>query len=178
MDWKNLVATVAPTIGGMLLGPQSALAIKLLAKTLLPEESSTAEENEARVAEVLTAGATPEVRMRLIELDAQLARQQHEEALASLRDIQDARARDAAMATRGTPNVRANWMLFASYAIVFALLYMVWKTAEIDEYTKGLVTLLLGRALGWIDQAQNFEWGTTRLSRAKDDTIDRLSRKE
>lgn len=178
MDWKNLVATVAPTLGGMLLGPQSALAIKLLTKAILPEEAPTAEENEARIAEALTTGATPEIRLRLLDLEAQLARQKHEEALAELQDLRDARARDAAMAARGVPNVRANWMLAASYAIVFALLYMVWKTAGIDEYTKGLVTLLLGRALGWIDQAQNFEWGTTRLSRAKDDTIDRLSRKE
>lgn len=40
---------------------------------------------------------------------------------------------------------------------------------------KGAVTLILGRALGWVEQVFSFEFGTTRQSRVKDETISRSS---
>jgi hypothetical protein len=56
--------------------------------------------------------------------------------------------------------------------------YLTWKAPEVSEFAKGIITLLLGRALGWLDNIYNFEFGTTRASRAKDDTIEALSKGE
>jgi hypothetical protein len=46
----------------------------------------------------------------------------------------------------------------------------------VNEYLKGIVTLVLGRFLGYLDNIYNFEFGSTRSSKAKDLTIEQLSR--
>ncbi|QYF95594.1 hypothetical protein KY495_10835 [Massilia sp. PAMC28688] len=44
-----------------------------------------------------------------------------------------------------------------------------------DDFAKATITLILGRSLGWIEQIFSFEFGTTRGSKSKDETISRLS---
>ena len=55
------------------------------------------------------------------------------------------------------------------------LVYLVWKDDTLTEYVKGIVTLVLGRFLGYLDNIYSFEFGTTRGSKDKDDTIKQLS---
>ena len=94
------------------------------------------------------------------------------------RDIADARARDVALAQAGQINYRANVLVaFAGFLVILLVAIAVW-TSGIDEYVKGIITLILGRAVGWLDQAFNFDFGTTRNNRTKDDTINSLSKKD
>lgn len=86
-----------------------------------------------------------------------------------------ARARDAEFIKAGKYNIRADVMFILAIVIVCALVWMVWKNDSINEYLKGIVTLVLGRFLGYIDNIYNFEFGTTRSSRQKDNTIEKLS---
>ena len=75
----------------------------------------------------------------------------------------------------GTRNYRANFMFVLAVGMITMLVWIVWKDQGINEYVKGIFTLVLGRFLGYLDNIYNFEFGTTRSSRTKDSTIERLS---
>lgn len=91
-------------------------------------------------------------------------------------DRADARKRDAVFITAGTRNYRADFMFFLAVAMIAALVWLVWKDPSINEYMKGIFTLVLGRFLGYLDNIYNFEFGSTRASKAKDVTIENLTR--
>lgn len=95
---------------------------------------------------------------------------------AFLADTQDARKRDTDLAKLGQRNRRADAMFVLAVAMICALVWIVWRDPGVNEYLKGIVTLVLGRFLGYLDNIYNFEFGTTRSSRAKDATIEQLSR--
>ena len=95
---------------------------------------------------------------------------------AYLADRADARKRDAVFITAGTRNYRADFMFFLAVAMIAALVWLVWKDPSINEYMKGIFTLVLGRFLGYLDNIYNFEFGSTRASKAKDATIENLTR--
>ena len=95
---------------------------------------------------------------------------------AYLADRADARKRDAVFITAGTRNYRADIMFFLAVAMIAALVWLVWKDPGINEYMKGIFTLVLGRFLGYLDNLYNFEFGSTRASKAKDATIENLTR--
>ncbi len=90
-------------------------------------------------------------------------------------DTKDARARDTAMLAAGYRNSRANTMLAAAGLMVVVVTFIVIWESNLNEYAKGILTLVLGRALGYVDQGFNFEFGTTRSSGKKDDIIHTLS---
>lgn len=93
-----------------------------------------------------------------------------------LADTQSARARDVALAQAGIRNWRASALVAAAIVLVIVCLAVViWQT-NMNEFAKGAVTLILGRALGWVEQVFSFEFGTTRQSKTKDDTIRDLVR--
>ena len=95
---------------------------------------------------------------------------------AYLADRADARKRDAVFITAGTRNYRADFMFFLAVAMIAALVWLVWKDPSINEYMKGIFTLVLGRFLGHLDNIYNFEFGSTRASKTKDVTIENLTR--
>ena len=94
-----------------------------------------------------------------------------------LQDTADARARDVAMRKITIHNYRADSMYILAIIVIAALVYAVLRS-DLDEYAKGIITLVLGRFLGYLDNIYNFEFGTTRGSKNKDDTINKLSEKE
>lgn len=65
-------------------------------------------------------------------------------------------------------------LLVSAHFIIFALVYIVWQT-DIGEFAQGVVTLVLGRFLGYLDQMYAFEYGTTRSNKVKDATIASLA---
>lgn len=112
----------------------------------------------------------------LIDAGIRQRDQEIKEYAIQVEDTQDARARDVAMLQAGYRNSRANTMLGAAGVIVVGILAIaIWKSG-LGEFEKGILTLILGRALGYIDQGFNFEFGTTRGSAKKDETIDKLSK--
>lgn len=137
------------------------------------------------VAKTVTGTDSGEEALKTIQGSPELQVEFHKAIMANeqewerlyLSDLQDARKRDTAFVTQGVVNHRANAMAsMAALLVVICLAIMVWKTG-IDETAKAAITLILGRALGWIEQVFSFEFGTTRSSKGKDDTISHLSRK-
>jgi hypothetical protein len=91
------------------------------------------------------------------------------------KDRDSARERDSEFIKHGVKNNRANLMFFLAVVMVGLLVWIVWKDPGINEYVKGIFTLVLGRFLGYLDNIYNFEFGTTRGSQNKDETIKQLS---
>lgn len=112
---------------------------------------------------------------RLIELGVQKAEQELKEFEAEIRDRDSARTRDAEFIRRGMVNNRANLMFFLAVVMVGTMVWIVWKDQSINEYVKGIFTLVLGRFLGYLDNIYSFEFGTTRGSKDKDETIKQLT---
>lgn len=112
---------------------------------------------------------------RLIELGVEKAKQDLESFKAEIADRDSARIRDSEFVRRGLKNHRADILVFVAALAVAGLVYLVWKSPDLPEYVKGIVTLVLGRFLGYLDNIYNFEFGTTRGSKDKDETIKQLS---
>lgn len=136
------------------------------------------------IAQTVTGTGTPEEAMttlkadpaKVLEFRQSMATLEAELQKAELADVADARKRDTDLAKAGLFNYRANMLAGGACAlVVFCLAIMVWRSG-LDNDAKAVITLILGRALGWIEQVFSFEFGTNRTSRAKDDTIDRLTK--
>ena len=92
-----------------------------------------------------------------------------------VKDRDSARDRDVEFIKRGMTNNRANFMFFLAVFMVGLLVWIVWQDQSINEYVKGIFTLVLGRFLGYLDNIYSFEFGTTRGSKEKDETIKQLT---
>src|SRR5262245_50595 len=93
-----------------------------------------------------------------------------------LEDMQSPRERDTKLHQAGYTNKRAHALAVLAVVVVATLFVAVWSDSNINEFVKGVVTLILGRFLGYLDSIYWFEFGTTRQSRAKDATIEALSK--
>ena len=96
---------------------------------------------------------------------------------AYLGDLADARKRDVAFTVAGTRNYRADFMFGLAVLVIVGLVFLIWRNQDLNEFTKGVVTLVLGRFLGYLDAIYNFEYSSTVSSRVKDATINNLSNK-
>jgi hypothetical protein len=74
-------------------------------------------------------------------------------------------------------NSRSRGLLLtlALLIVIGCLAVTVWNKVD-DEFAKGVLTLVLGRMLGYVDLGYNFEFGTTRSSSRKDETIQDLTK--
>jgi hypothetical protein len=135
------------------------------------------------VAKTVTARDTPDAALAAIQADPALAIEFRKAVMANeleydrmyLVDVQSARQRDINLAAAGMRNYRANVLAgMAILLVIVCLIVVVWMS-DLNEYAKGTITLICGRALGWVEQIFSFEFGTTRSSKAKDDTISKLS---
>jgi hypothetical protein len=68
-------------------------------------------------------------------------------------------------------NTRLNVLAAMALAVVLVCAAVAVLVSDLNEYAKGIITLLLGRFSGYVDSVYNFEFGTTRSSKQKDDVI-------
>lgn len=109
-----------------------------------------------------------EFRQAVLAQDADMVR-------AFLADTQNARSRDVDLAKAGVRNVRANVLAAAALLLVVVCLFVVVWGSDMNDFAKATITLILGRALGWVEQLFSFEFGTNRASQVKDATISKLT---
>lgn len=147
------------------------------------EKSVSAAEKVIDIAQTVTGATSPEQALEMLKINTErqaefnmaVLKANTELETAFLADVQSARNRDMEFVKAGTRNYRADTMYVLSVVVVAALVVAVFKS-ELDEYAKGIITLVLGRFLGYLDNIYNFEFGTTRASKVKDDTISSLTK--
>lgn len=183
-DWKTLVGGIAPTLGTMLGGPLAGMAIKVLAdKVLGNPDASEADMAKAfeggqlsgeQIVALRVAEQSVVIRMRELEIDVLKINEGAEQA--RLLDVQDARSRDVKI-QQGGKNTRADIMLALTYAGIVGLVgLMVLKDIDANTALGGAVLLLIGKLIGQWETGFQFEFGSTRMSKAKDATIENLSK--
>lgn len=137
------------------------------------------------IAKTVTGRETPAEAVTTLKADPalaiqfQLAVMANDAALeqAYLADVQNARARDVELAKAGTKNRRADIMLALTFlGIVALVVLMVFRDIDANTALGGMVILLIGKFVGQWETGFNFEFGTTRTSKVKDETISSLSK--
>lgn len=71
---------------------------------------------------------------------------------------------------------RVNFLVVSAYVIVISCLWIVIMETTINEFAKGVVTMILSKYLSHIDNMFNFEFGVTRTEQAKDQQIKELAK--
>ena len=164
-----LAAQYAPSIIRYMSNSNTAADVAGQVIDIAKTVTGKATVGEARAVLELDPVKRIEFQQAVMANDAQLQQ-------AYLADVQNARARDVELAKVGMKNTRANALAAAAILlVVVCLAIVVWNSAA-DDWVKGTITLILGRALGWVEQIFSFEFGTTRTSRTKDDTINNLTK--
>ena len=187
-DWKSLVASVAPGLAGLLGGPVAAGVVSVVADRLLGTSAGDPVEDERRVAELVQGGLTPEIRAKLIDIQAELIRAdvRKTEVGASVTRAYIKDTADARQAHKGQGWV-ANLAIFinaASYICIaavlvgcFAVLSGHFDSSRVDPGTAAMVGSLVGAAVQWLlsnaAQANGFAFGSSPGSR---ETADRMSK--
>lgn len=172
MSWKDALLKIAPTVATALGGPLAGMAVEALGGVLGddPEAIKRTVERGQLTGEQLAALKQAELDLKQKEMDMGF-----KFADLEVRDRESARNRDVELAKAGYRNKRGDIMFILAVLVISALVWVVWKDPSINEYVKGIFTLVLGRFLGYLDNIYNFEFGSTRSAKTKDETINQLS---
>lgn len=166
------VANLVPGIAKFLHAGSTTQKIADEAGAIASTIAGVADPGEA-LARIQTSGAGSELQQKFqLEVMSKMASWDQ----MFLQDVQSARSRDVELAKVGYRNYRAHAMFALAVLVILWLVWIIWKSPDINEYVKGIFTLVLGRFLGYLDNIYNFEFGTTRQSHEKDQTIKQLTR--
>lgn len=136
------------------------------------------------VAQTVTGTQTPQEALAALQQNAELAHQFNLAVLASdkeleqayLADRQDARKRDIAFINAGRTNKRADAMvLFDVIGLIACLVVLTLFRKEIPGEVVGLLSTIAGIFGLCLRDAHQFEFGSSRGSRDKDEAIAKLS---
>ena len=164
----KIAAGFVPELIGKMAGSD---AQNVAAKVVDIAQAVTGRPDPDSALAVLNASPDKVIEFRRAVMENEAALEQ-----AYLVDTQNARERDVEMTKAGQINYRANALTGGAVVLViFCLFITVWST-DMDDFAKATITLICGRALGWVEQVFSFEFGTTRANKVKDDTIKNLSK--
>lgn len=146
------------------------------------DKSAAVAEKVVDMAKIATGASDPAAALDAIKLDPAAVMRFKEMVMANEADLEkayladrdSARRRDMEFMKAGKRNVRGDVLAGLAVLATLALTVAVWRTPDLNEYVKGTFTLVLGRFLGYIDQVYAFEFGTSRGSKDKDETVKRL----
>lgn len=176
MEWKNVLAKIVPTVATALGGPLAGTVVSAIGEIIGISEPTQDKIRDAIEKGQLTGAQVTQLRELELKLKAEEQERGFRYADLEVKDRQGARERDSWFVKTGRHNWRADIMFGLAVAVICWLVYSIWKDPTINEFMKGIITLVLGRFLGYLDSIYNFEFGTTRGSQSKDTTIQQLSK--
>lgn len=193
MDWKEVGAGLAkiglPLIGAALPIPGGMAIGRLLADQIGPDEKGEMPDTAEKLLDRLSRDAEARAKAAEFEMahrermQGMLLDHEHRTALAQDADRADARRRDTAFVSSGRTNVRANWMValdvFGLLACLAGMMGLGWfKAQHPDAITEGVFGALLAQLSTLasffglcLRDAHQFEFGSSRGSREKDDLL-------
>ncbi len=175
---SKLVADAAPLIGSAIGGPAGLAlgsAVKVLAGLFgLTKDNPTPEELATAIRQ------DPEMNLKLRQADyaflMEMRRQDNTELDLKLKDVQNARGRDVSIQQAGKMNIRADLMLVCAFIIVALIAYLL-AVGHVNANT-GVGGFLIGAGgmfVRNIGTAFDFEFGSSRGSKDKDDTLIKMA---
>lgn len=175
-----VVAQLAPTLVQLLTGSDRAERIARSAAEIVGEVTGVPVRSSADATRAAEALADPAMRA---EAQRRLAELEAAEIAQHLTDRADARDRDVQVRRlTGGENRRADALLWSIFALLVAVLAAnvaigVWVTQEGPHLTAavGLLGTAAGFLLRGLSSAIDFEFGSSRGSKAKDDALASLA---
>lgn len=167
MDWKNIVATVAPWIGTALGGPLGGAAVGAVADAL-----GLSDKTEASIKAAL-AGVTPEQMLALKNADQAFALQMQELGFKQVSDMEALAAGDRKDA-RDMQKTTRSWVPAALSVIItlgFLGLLTGMMTGALQAEDNQAMLLMLGALGVAFGQVINFWLGSTAESSRKTELI-------
>ena len=148
------------------------------------KDAAAGAQKVVEIAGAVTGRADPAAAFAALQADQVLQVQFRQAVMANeadltkafLADVQDARSRDVELAKAGVVNYRANVLAGAALTLVLICLAVVIWNSSAGDFEKATISLILGRALGWVEQLFSFEFGSTRNGKTKDETINNLTK--
>ena len=177
MGWKEIIGTLAPTVASALGGPLAGAAVTAIGELLGISEPTQDKIKVAIENGSLTGEQVSAIRLLELKLKGEEEERGFRYTELEFKDRDSARGRDTELNKSGQRNYRADTMFVLAVAVIVGLVYSIWTEPSINEFMKGIVTLVLGRFLGYLDNIYSFEFGTTRGSQNKDATINKLTDK-
>ncbi len=188
MDWKAIVASVAPGLATALGGPLAGGVVAVLADKLLGGSTGDSVADEAKLASVLSGGLTPELRAQVLQAEQALKlaviqagleerRIEADKDKAAQLGVQDARARDLGMSQAGRYNWRADVLAFLAVGGLVACVYFIARDAGLPERAVNAIMFVAGVLASAVRDVYGFEFGSSRSSRDKDLTISDMAKR-
>lgn len=172
MDWKNIIATVAPWIGTALGGPLGGLAVDAVGKALGIDQAS-----EATIKQAL-AGVTPDQMLSIKKADNDFALQMQALGFKQVTDLEALAAGDRRDA-RAMQVAQRSWVPAALSVLVtlgFFGLLLGMLTGQLHVSDSQALLLMLGSlSTGW-GMVMAFWFGTTHDSGRKTDLLAQVSK--
>ncbi len=167
-DWKSIVRTAAPTIGGLFGGPVAGVAISALAEGLLGDDvkGNTLEQKQEALEAYLGSNASPDVLEKIRKIDADFKVQMKKMDV----DLESVHAGDRASA-RERERILNDWtpraMAMSVTVGVFAILCGLMFIEGIPEASITLLNVMLGAlSTAWISIIQYY-FGSSKGSSDK-----------
>lgn len=172
MDWKNIIATVAPWIGTALGGPLGGLAVDAVGKALGIDQAS-----EATIKQAL-AGVTPDQMLAIKKADNDFSLQMQALGFKQVTDLEALAAGDRRDA-RAMQVAQRSWVPAALSVLVtlgFFGLLLGMLTGQLRVSDSQALLLMLGSlSTGW-GMVMAFWFGTTHDSGRKTDLLAQVSK--
>lgn len=184
MDWKELVATVAPKLATAFGSPLAGAAVSVLAEKLLGKSTGDPVSDEAKIAGMLAGGITPELRAKIIDAETTLKAEAMRIGLeekridadtdkAYLNDVADARK------THGTDQdliylaiaILTGWLIITAGTLIGLFLILTGGVEIKDVAIVATVFTVLGSTVGYVSnsaqQVLSYFYGSSRGSLVK-----------
>lgn len=156
--------------------------LRLLGAAEKPVELAT---KAAKIAQTVTGKATPQEALQQLQQNAEQAHQFRMALVAAdtelerlyLGDRANARARDVELVHAGQRNTRADVMVAgATLGLITCLVVLVWYRNGLPGEAVGIISTVAGIFGACLRDAFQFEFGSSRGSREKDQVIATLGR--
>lgn len=187
-DWKKIIAGVAPALATVLGGPLAGGAVKVLADQIAGGSTGNQQEDEMRVAGVLSGGLTPELQGLILKADQEVkialiqAGVREKEIAADLDKVAIADTSDARRTHAGNGDVLSlavcvllTWAVLTGGTLWGLFALMQGEITVKDVSLVGIIFTLLGTTLGYVSnsaqQVISFYFGTSRGSMTKTDIM-------
>lgn len=151
----------------------------IIARWLGGENAGQVADKVVGIAQVVTGAKSPEEALAKIQADAKLASEFQIAVMANEKDLealyladrQDARKRDVALIQAGQTNNRANWMIVGDVVGLIACLVVLTTMPDLPGEVRGIVSTIAGFFGLGLRDAHQFEFGSSRGSREKDEVL-------
>lgn len=175
MDWKKIVAHIAPTIGMALGGPLGGMAATAVTEALGLSDSATddditlALQSPDALVKLKQADQDFQVKMKSLDIDL-------EKINAGDRD--SARKMHTDNPTDNTPKVLGGYIATLATIVVAGtgILLYSGKLSTMGAVESSILTLVIREIMGKLEQVCNFEFGSSSSSRSKDATIKNMTK--